>query len=653
MNNAQPHAADKPLSFTLPDGSVKTYPAPVTGEALAASIGAGLAKAALAIKLDGRLLDLTTMLTQSGAIEVITRKSPEALDLIRHSTAHIMAQAVQELFPNTQVTIGPSIEDGFYYDFARDEPFSLEDLPKIEARMHEIVARNLPITRRVMTRPQAVDFFSKKGEKYKVELIKELPADETITLYGQGDWVDLCRGPHVPTTGAIGQAFKLTKLAGAYWRGDSKNEMLQRIYGTAWADEKQLKAYLEMIKEAEKRDHRRLGRELDLFHFQDEAPGQVFWHPNGWILYSALMAYMRRKIEACGYVEINTPQMMDSSFWKASGHWDKYRPNMFVINEEGHENPFALKPMSCPGGAQVYLSNSRSYRHLPLRMAEFGHVVRREASGARHGLMRVQAFTQDDAHIYCRPDQLEDEVIAMCDLIKEVYTDLGLADSITIHFSTRPPEHIGTKEDWDRAEDALKHVCERINMKWVLNEGDGAFYAPKLDFVIKDAIGRDWQCGTIQVDMNMPRRLGLSYIGEDGQKHIPNMVHRAILGSIERFIGVMIEHYAGKFPLWLAPVQVAVCTITSDANSYAQEVYEKLKAVGLRTVLDIRGEKINAKVRDHSLQKIPLLFVVGKKESETNSITLRRLGGQAQEICTLDEALALAKTESTPPDLRG
>ncbi|MGE4352149.1 MAG: threonine--tRNA ligase [Bdellovibrionales bacterium] len=641
----------KPVQITLPDGSVKSFEGPVTGADLAASIGAGLAKAALAVKIDGALSDLSLPIEKDSKVEIITRKSPEALDLIRHDTAHVLAEAVQELFPGTQVTIGPSIENGFYYDFARDEPFSIDDFAKIEEKMREIIKRNEPIVRQVMSRADAIALFEKKGESYKVELIRDLPESETITIYSQGAWCDLCRGPHLPSTGAIGTSFKLMKLAGAYWRGDKNNAMLQRMYGTAWRDDKELQAYLTMLEEADKRDHRKLGRDLDLFHFQDEAPGQVFWHPNGWTVYLKLMEYMRRVIARHGYTEINTPQMLDAGFWKASGHWDKYRPNMFVIEEEGHENPYAIKPMSCPGGAQVYLNGSRSYRHLPIRMAEFGHVFRRESSGARHGLMRVQAFTQDDAHIYCTPEQLEDEVIAMCDLIQEVYTDLGLADSITVHFSTRPEQHIGTEEDWDRAEAALQHVCDRINMKWVLNEGDGAFYAPKLDFVIKDAIGREWQCGTIQVDMNMPRRLALSYIGEDGEKHVPHMIHRAIVGSIERFIGVMIEHYAGKFPFWLAPVQVAVCTITNDADAYAQEVYRKLTEAGIRATLDLRGEKINAKVRDHSLQKIPALFVVGKKEAEGESVAIRRLDGQAQEVVSLTEALSRMTSEATAPDL--
>ena len=651
MSNTQDNTAKEPLSFTLPDGSVKSFPAPVTGLELAETIGAGLAKAALAVKLNGEMRDLTRTMKESGKVEIITRRSDEALDLIRHDTSHVMAEAVQELFPGTQVTIGPAVEDGFYYDFAREEPFSTEDLPKIEARMKEIMKRDMPIERKVMARDEAISFFKKKGEKYKVELIEDLPQEEAITVYTQGEWCDLCRGPHFASTGQIGNAFKLMKVAGAYWRGDSKNAMLQRIYGTAWRDKKELQAYIVRLEEAEKRDHRRLGRELDLFHFQEEAPGQVFWHPHGWTVYMTLMDYMRRKVREYGYTEINTPQMMESSFWKASGHWDKYRSNMFVVNEEGHDNPFAIKPMSCPGGAQVYLANSRSYRQLPLRMAEFGHVFRRESSGARHGLMRVQAFTQDDAHTYCTPEQLEDEVISMCELIKDVYTDVGLAESITVHFSTRPDEHIGTEDDWDRAEKALRNVCDRINMKWVLNEGDGAFYAPKLDFVIRDAIGREWQCGTIQVDMNMPRRLELSYIGEDGEKHVPHMIHRAIMGSIERFIGVMIEHYAGKFPVWLAPVQVTVCTITNDADPYAEGVYKKLLDAGIRAEVDFRSEKINAKIRDHSLQKIPALFVIGRKEAENGTVAVRRMDGKDQEVLSADEAIERLVLEATPPDI--
>lgn len=652
MSNAQ-KSAQAPITLTLPDGSIKEFTSPVTGSELAANIGAGLAKAALAVKLNGETLDLTRTLETTGNVEIITRKSDEALELIRHDAAHVMAEAVQELFPGTQVTIGPSIENGFYYDFAREEPFSTEDFTKIEKKMRQIIERNEPIVREEMSRADAINFFKEKGELYKVELIQNLPEDQTITIYKQGEWCDLCRGPHLPSTKHIGGAFKLMKLAGAYWRGNSDNAMLQRIYGTAWRDDKELQAHLIMLEEAEKRDHRRLGNEMNLFHFQEEAPGQVFWHPKGWTIYLKLLEYMRRRIAAHGYTEINTPQMLESSFWKASGHWDKYRENMFIIQEEDHDLPYAIKPMSCPGGAQVYRqAGARSYRELPLRAAEFGHVFRREASGARHGLMRVQAFTQDDAHIYCTPKQLEEEVIGMCDLIKEVYTDLGLADNILIQFSTRPDEHIGTEEDWDKAEKALQNVCERINMKWELNPGDGAFYAPKLDFVIKDAIGRDWQCGTIQVDMNMPTRLKLSYVAEDGQRHAPHMIHRTIMGSIERFIGVLIEHYAGKLPIWLTPVQAVVCTITNDADNYAKEVHKKLLAAGIRAEIDIRSEKINAKVRDHSLQKVPALFVVGQKEQENQSVAIRRMDGKNQVVMPLDEAVETLRKECLAPDQR-
>ena len=643
--------ASNGFSIILPDGATLAFTTTTTGAEVAAKIGSSLAKAALAIKIDGKLCDLSSEIDEDAKIEIITRKSPEALEIVRHTTAHVLAEAVQTLFPETLVAIGPNVEDGFYYDFAREKPFSKDNFAAIEKKMHEIVARDSKIERRTRSRAEASKLFESKGEKYKVELINDLPEDAEITTYDQEGWEDLCRGPHLPSTGKVGGGFKILNVAGAYWRGDQKNAMLQRIYATAWRDEKELQSYLTLMEELEKRDHRKIGRELDLFHFQEEAPGQVFWHPKGWDLYLTLMAYMRRKIAACGYREINTPQMLDAGFWKASGHWDKYRENMFIIGAEEQEHPYAIKPMSCPGGAQVYLSSIRSYRDLPIRMAEFGHVFRRESSGARHGLMRVQAFTQDDAHIFCTQEQLEDEVIAMCDLIRDVYTDMGLADSIVVHFSTRPPQHIGTEEDWDRAEKALRNVCDRINMKWVLNEGDGAFYAPKLDFVIKDAIGRDWQCGTIQVDMNMPRRLGLSYIGDNGEKLIPHMIHRAIMGSMERFMGVMTEHYAGKFPLWLAPVQVAVCSITTSAEAYAEKVKKALEKAGLRAVLDVRNDKINAKVRDHSLQKIPVILVIGNKEVEQETVALRRLGGEAQEILTFNDAIGRLTKESMQPDL--
>jgi threonyl-tRNA synthetase len=617
---------------------------------VAASISPGLAKAALAIALDGEVRDLSRPIERGCTVRLITRKDAEALELIRHDAAHVMAQAVQDLYPGTQVTIGPAVEDGFYYDFARETPFSTDDFAAIEARMREIVAAAEPFVREVWDRDDAIAHFESIGEHYKAEIIRDLPEGEEVSVYRQGDWLDLCRGPHLPTTAHVGTAFKLMKVAGAYWRGDHRNAMLTRIYGTSWRDEKELKSHLHRLEEAEKRDHRKLGTQMDLFHFQEEAPGQVFWHPKGWTIYTTLMDYMRRKIRASGYVEINTPQMLDARFWRASGHWDKYRENMFVLPPEGEDvPPVALKPMSCPGGAQVYKSALRSYRDLPLRMAEFGHVVRREPSGARHGLMRVQAFTQDDAHIFCTDAQLEDEVVAMCDLIAQVYRDLGLAEGLRVNFSTRPEQRIGSDADWDRAEGALRKVLDRIGLPWDLNPGDGAFYAPKLDFILTDAIGRAWQCGTVQVDMNMPTRLDLAYVGEDGARHRPHLVHRAIMGSMERFMGVLLEHYAGNLPLWLAPVQAVVATITSDANAYAGEVLEALQQVGIRAEADTRNEKINYKVREHSLAKVPVLLVVGGREAEGRSVAIRRLGGKAQEVMPLNTALQTMEAECAPP----
>lgn len=638
------------ITVTMPDNSTREYgQGTTTGTSIAEDISKSLAKVAVAIKINGVLSDLSTPIEEDCAIEIVKRDSEDGLGLVRHDAAHVMAQAVQKLYPGTQVTIGPAIENGFYYDFARDEPFSTEDFSAIEAEMHKIIERGDAFVREVWDRKKAISYFKDKGELYKAELIEDLPEDAPISIYHQGAWTDLCRGPHLPTTKHVGKAFKLLKVAGAYWRGNSDNAMLSRIYGTAWRNEKELNKYLTQLEEAEKRDHRKLGNEMDLFHFQEEAPGQVFWHDKGWTIYTELMAYMRRKVKGNDYQEINTPQMLDSKFWKASGHWDKYRENMFTIENAETDNPAALKPMSCPGGAQVYKSHLRSYRELPLRMAEFGHVFRKEASGARHGLMRVQAFTQDDAHIFCTHEQLEDEVVIMCDLIKEVYTDLGLADSITVNFSTRPEQRIGTEEDWDLAEGALRKVLDRIDMKWVINEGDGAFYAPKLDFVLEDAIGREWQCGTVQVDMNMPRRMDLEYVGEDGARHVPHMVHRAILGSVERFLGVMIEHYAGKFPMWLAPVQCVVATVTDKADDYAREVYEALKAAGIRAELDIRNEKINYKVREHSVKKVPALFVVGAREADDRTVAIRRMDSKAQDIVALETAISALADEAKAP----
>ncbi len=650
MKNAQSDNVKNAVKITLPDGNVLDFNSTVTGYDVAASIGAGLAKAAMAVKINGEMRDLHCEITENAALEIITSKSPEALDLLRHDCAHVMAEAVQELFPGTQVTIGPNVENGFYYDFARDEPFHPSDFEAIEAKMHEIIKRDEKFVREEWTRDEAIKFFKEQGEDYKVELIQDLPENEIITIYKQGKWTDLCRGPHLPSTGKIGKAFKLMKVAGAYWRGNSDNAMLQRIYATAWLDKKDLATHLIMLEEAEKRDHRKIGKDMDLFHFQEEAPGQVFWHNNGWIIYTELMDYMRKKIRKFNHIEINTPQMLDSRFWKASGHWDKYQDNMFLVDgEKDQAHQMALKPMSCPGGAQVYLHGLKSYRDLPIRMAEFGHVMRKEASGARHGLMRVQAFTQDDAHTFCTDDQLADEVIVMCDLIKEVYTDLGLSDNIIVQFSTRPEQRIGSDEDWDRAEACLQEVLDRLDMKWVLNEGDGAFYAPKLDFIVTDAIGREWQCGTIQVDMNMPTRLDLNYVDQNGEKQKPNMVHRAILGSVERFIGVLIENCAGHFPLWLSPVQAVVTPISDDTAEYAKKVYQDLKDQGLRVELDLRNEKINYKIREHSVKKVPQIWVVGGREAEAEKVAIRRLGSQDQEVLALSDAIRKITDEATPP----
>lgn len=648
-------AASGPVRLTLPDGTVKEYPGPVTGLDVAQGIGAGLAKAALAVKLDGKLRDLMQPIAQDAKLEIVTKKSPEALDLIRHDAAHVLAEAVQELYPGTQVTIGPTIENGFYYDFARAEPFSPEDFPKIEAKMKEIIARDAPLVREEVSRADAIAFFESKGEHYKVELIRDLPETETISIYSQGAWKDLCRGPHMPSTGKVGTAFKLLKVAGAYWRGDHRNAMLQRIYGTAWRDEKELQAYLTQIEEAEKRDHRKIGRELDLFHMQDEAAGSVFWHPKGWTLYRALENYVRRRIDKAGYVEVHTPQLYDSSMFKASGHWDVYGDNMFklaVKNENKPDEPqmIGVKPMNCPGHVQVFKQGIKSYRDLPLRMAEFGNCHRNEAHGAMHGLIRVRQFVQDDAHIFCTEDQIQPESLAFCELLRSIYADLGF-EVARVRLADRPEKRVGSDENWDKAESALHEALKGAKLDYDLNKGDGAFYGPKIEFYLRDAIGREWQCGTLQVDFNMPERLDATYVGEDGQKHRPVMLHRAVLGSMHRFIGILIENYMGKFPLWLAPVHVVVATITNDADAYAQEVYETLSKAGLRVELDTRPEKINAKVRDHSLQKVPLLLVVGRKEAEQKTVALRRLGGEAQELMPLAEAAQKLAKEALPPDL--
>ena len=634
------------VAITLPDGSERKFDGPVTGAELAADIGPVLAKAALAVRVDGEIRDLSVAIEADAEVSVITSKDEDALDLLRHDCAHVMAEAVKELYPETQVTIGPNIENGFYYDFARKAPFVPEDLEKIEARMHEIVKRDEEITREVLGRAEAVKFFKDQGEHYKAEIIEGIPGDEEVSLYRQGDFIDLCRGPHLPSTGKLGKAFKLTKLAGAYWRGDSKNEMLQRIYGTCWPDPKQLKAYLHMVEEAEKRDHRRLGREMDLFHLQDVAAGSVFWHPKGWTLYRTLKAYMRQRLQAAGYIEVNTPQLVNRILWEASGHWEKFREHMFTTDVE--DDVLALKPMNCPCHVQIFKQGTTSYRDLPIRMAEFGSCHRNEPSGALFGLMRVRAFVQDDAHIFCTEEQITSETKSFCTLLMSVYKDLGFEDVI-VKFSDRPEVRAGTDETWDKAEQALRDATEATGLETELNPGDGAFYGPKLDFVLRDAIGRDWQCGTLQVDFVLPERLDAHYIGEDGAKHRPVMLHRAILGSFERFLGILIEHYAGKFPLWLAPLQIIVATITNDADGYATEVRAAMEEAGLRTELDIRNEKINYKIREHSHAKVPVILVVGAKEAEAGPVAMRRLGGKDQEIVALKEAAARLREEAAGP----
>jgi threonyl-tRNA synthetase len=635
------------VAVTLPDGSVRDYDAPVTGLQIAESIGKRLAKDALAVKIDGNLRDLTTSITTDSAVEIVTRDHADTLGLIRHDAAHVMAEAVQALYPGTQVTIGPAIANGFYYDFARSEPFTPDDLEKIEAKMREIVSRDARFEREVWDRDEAIRFFEDRGEKYKAELIRDLPGTEDISVYRQGEWLDLCRGPHMPSTGRIGQGFKLTKVAGAYWRGDHRNAMLQRIYGTAWRDEKELKAYLHQLEEAEKRDHRRLGREMDLFHLQEEAVGAVFWHDKGYTLWRTLENYIRARLDRTGYLEVKTPQLIDRALWVASGHWEKFREAMFTTNSD-EEKVLALKPMNCPAHVQIYRQGIKSYRDLPLRMAEFGSCHRNEPSGSLHGIMRVRAFTQDDAHIFCTPEQITSESIAFCDLLLSVYKDLGFTD-VSVKFSDRPPTRAGSDEVWDRAEGALREAIEAAGLPYTMNPGEGAFYGPKLEFVLRDAIGRDWQCGTLQVDFVLPERLDAEYVGEDGARHRPVMLHRAILGSMERFIGMLIEHYAGKFPLWLAPLQVVVATITNDADEYGAEVLKQLRRAGIRAVLDTRNEKINFKVREHSLAKVPLMVVVGRREADERTVALRRLGGKDQEVLALDAAVNTIVAEAGSP----
>lgn len=654
------------ISLTFPDGAKREFPSGITGKDIAGGISPSLLKRTVAMALDGTVVDLADPITQDSKIEFLTRDDPRALELIRHDAAHVLAEAVQELYPGTQVTIGPVIENGFYYDFFRNEPFTPEDFAPIEKKMREIVARDKPFTKEVWSRDKAKAFFRDKGEAFKVELVDAIPEDQTLKMYAQGDWIDLCRGPHMTSVGKVGNAFKLMKVAGAYWRGDSNNPMLTRIYGTAFARQEELDAHLKQIEEAEKRDHRKLGREMDLFHFQEEGPGVVFWHSKGWRLFQEILTYMRRRL-AADYEEVNAPQVLDKSLWETSGHWGWYQDNMFAVKSaSAFENPndqerdhkvFALKPMNCPGHVQIFKHGLKSYRDLPIRLAEFGNVHRYEPSGALHGLMRVRGFTQDDAHIFCTEEQLAAECLKINDLILSVYEDFGFTEELVIKLSTRPEKRVGSDALWDHAEDVMNKVLETIakqsgnRIKTEINPGEGAFYGPKFEYVLRDAIGRDWQCGTTQVDFNLPERFGAFYIGSDGEKKQPVMVHRAICGSLERFTGILIEHHAGHFPLWLAPEQIVVCPIVSDADDYAERVVEAAFGHGLRARADLRNEKINYKVREHSLAKVPVIIAVGKREAEERTVTIRRLGSQAQTVLPLDEALKLLSEEATPPDL--
>ena len=638
-----------PVVVTLPDGKRLEFSGPVTGTELAAAIGPGLAKAAIALKLDGRPRDLATVIDHDAAVAVITRDTPEGLEILRHDAAHVMAEAVKELYPDTQVTFGPATDTGFYYDFARAEPFTPEDLGKIEDRMRAIVHRDEKISREVWERDAAIALFAGIDERYKAEYIGEIPPEEEISLYRQGGFVDLCVGPHLPSTGYLGQAFKLTNVAGAYWRGDVRNAQLQRVYGTAWATQKELDQYLFQIEEAERRDHRRLGRELDLFHLGEEAVGSVFWHPKGWTLFRNIEAYMRRRLDAAGYSEVKGPLLLDRSLWQATGHWENFRENMFVADSRD-ERVLAIKPMNCPGHVLIFANRLRSYRELPLRLAEFGSSHRNEPSGALHGIMRVRGFTQDDAHIFCTENQVTGEAIAFCELLLSIYRDFGFED-VEVKFADRPPQRIGSDAVWDRAERDLKAAVEQAGLAYAYSPGEGAFYGPKLEFHLRDALGRQWQCGTLQLDFMMPKRLGAVYVGEDGGRHTPVMLHRAILGSMERFLGILIEHYAGRFPLWLAPVQIVVASITAEAADYAAEVVGACAAAGLRTALDAGNEKISYKVREHSLAKVPVMLVVGGREAATRAVALRRLGGNAQEALALDEAVARLKLEAAVPSL--
>ena len=644
------------ITLTFPDGAARAYPKGITGKALAEGISKSLAKRAVAMLLDGKLADLADPIAADAKVKLLTRSDPEALELIRHDAAHVMAEAVQALWPGTQVTIGPVIENGFFYDFAKAEPFHPDDLAKIEAKMREIIARNAAFDKEFWSREQAKAYFRSKGELFKIELIDAIPAGEALKIYRQGAWLDLCRGPHMTSTGQIGSAFKLTHFAGSYWRGDAQGQKLQRIYGTAWATDQELAAYLAQIAEAEKRDHRKLGREMDLFHFQEEGPGVVFWHPKGWQLFQGLINYIRRRQNAVGYREVNGPQLLDKSLWETSGHWQTFRENMFTTVTED-EREFAIKPMNCPGHIQIFKHGLRSYRELPYRVAEFGIVHRYEPSGALHGLMRVRGFTQDDAHIFCTHAQLAEECLKINDLILSIYRDFGF-EQVVVKLSTRPEKRVGADVLWDQAEADMSEVLDQIarrsagKIKTGINPGEGAFYGPKFEYVLRDAIGRDWQCGTTQVDFNLPERFGAFYIDADGEKKTPVMIHRAIFGSMERFAGILLENTAGHLPLWLAPVQVKVCTIVSDADAYAEQVLAALNKAGLRSEMDLRNEKINYKVREHSLAKVPVLLVVGKREAEERTVSMRRLGNQSQQVMGLDAAVGLLAQEAVPPDLK-
>src|SRR6266568_7965073 len=651
LTNLKPVESSK-VALTFPDGAKREFPKNITGFDIARGISPSLATRTVAMALDGVVTDLADPIERDAKIEFIARDDARALELIRHDCAHVLAEAVQSLWPGTQVTIGPTIENGFYYDFFRNEPFAPEDFAPIEKKMREIIARDKPFTKEIWSREQTKQVFKDNGEMFKVELVDAIPADQTIKIYKQGDWFDLCRGPHMTSTGKIGNAFKLMKVAGAYWRGDSSREMLSRIYGTAFAKQEELDAYLKQIEEAEKRDHRKLGREMDLFHFQEEAPGSVFWHPKGWTLFQALEDYIRRRQTAAGYVEVNSPELMDSSLWVASGHMEKFRENMFLTQpREDDERVFVVKPMNCPGHIQIFKHGLKSYRELPYKLGEFGKVHRFEPSGALHGLMRVRAFTQDDAHVFITEHQIAAEALAMNDLILSIYEDFGFSD-VAIKFSDRPAPRVGADQVWDKAESALMQALEASGRPWTSNKGEGAFYGPKLEYVLRDAIGRDWQCGTIQVDFFMPGRLGAFYIDEHSNKVTPVMLHRAMFGSLERFTGILMEHYAGHFPLWLTPVQAVICTITSDADDYARAAVRAAERAGLRVEADLRNEKITYKVREHSVAKIPVLLVVGKKEAADGTVSIRRLGSQAQTIMPLEKALSMLAEEAIAPDLK-